>query len=568
MLATERAFDYTEGVAQRRFDDLGTALSDVTFCVLDLETTGGSASADRITEVGAVRVRGGECLGTLQTFVNPGCGIPPSITVLTGITEAMVVEAPPIEAVLPTLLEFIGDAVIVGHNVRFDVGFLDAALVRSDRDRLSNRRVDTCALARRLVRDEVPNCRLGTLASRFGLPHQPSHRALDDALATTDLLHVLLERATGLGVTGLDDLLALPTMAGHAQAAKLALTAELPRGPGVYLFGNGRGDVLYVGKATNLRARVRSYFSGDDRRKVGALLRQTGAVDHVSCVHPLEAEAREVRLIAGLTPRYNRHAADPDRYRYVRVGTTPAGDLRATVTRVVDPDAGIHLGPLASVSAARRVVEALALALPGIVPPSRRATTLASLPPSTPIVPPSVDPAVVLDALGGSPAVLLDHLGEVMGALAAQERFEHAAHVRDRAATLAAALADQGRLGWLHRSGQVVAEVPGLGGVALDGGIVVSAWGPDGQVRPVDTPLAPQAEAEYRASVLVDGTPGIARGPVPRWLVDELRVVYRWIDRHAADVRLITSGPAPTSPWPRPPRFRAATPSGGAALAA
>ncbi len=571
MLATERAFDYTDGVAQRQFDDLGTPLSEVTFCVVDLETTGGSAATDRITEVGAVRVRGGECLGTLQTFVNPGCAIPPSITVLTGITEGMVVEAPPIDAVLPTLLEFIGDAVVVGHNVRFDVGFLDAALQRSARDRLTNRRVDTCALARRLVRDEVPNCRLGTLASRYGLPHQPSHRALDDALATADLLHLLLERASGLGVTGLDDLLALPTMAGHAQAAKLSLTADLPRGPGVYLFGNGRGDVLYVGKATNLRARVRSYFSGDDRRKVGALLRQTGAVDHVSCVHPLEAEAREVRLIAGLHPRYNRHATDPDRYRYVRVATTADGGLRATVTRAVDPDAGIHLGPVASVSAARRVVEALAVVHPDVVAPSRRSTTLASLPTIADVTD-SLDVAMTPDevraALGGAPAGLLERLGAAMGALATSERFEQAALVRDRAAALAAVLADQGRLGWLHRSGHVVADVPGIGGVELDGGIVVAAWGTDGQVRPVDTPLATQAEAERDVGMLTDLTPDPHCGPVPRWLVDELRVVSRWLERHAAAVRLEITGPGPTSAWPRPPRFRASAPSNGPALAA
>ena len=514
-----------------------------------------------------MRVRGGEVLGTLQTFVNPGCAIPPSITVLTGITEAMVIEAPPIEAVLPTLLEFMGDAVVVGHNVRFDVGFLDAALQRSGRDRLANRRVDTCALARRLVRDEVPNCRLGTLASRFCLPHQPAHRALDDALATTDLLHVLLERATGLGVTGLDDLVALPTMAGHAQATKLALTASLPRGPGVYLFGNGRGDVLYVGKATNLRSRVRSYFSGDERRKVGALLRQTGAIDHVSCVHPLEAEAREVRLIAGLTPRYNRHATDPDRYRYVRIAATAAGGLRATVTPTVDPDAGVHLGPVASVSAARRVVEALAIAVPDIVPPSRRASSVTGLPTAASAVS-DVDPAVVLDAIAGSPGVLLDHLADAMGVLAGGERFEEAAHVRDRAAALAAVLADQRRLGWLHRSGRVVVEVPDVGGAELDGGIVMAVWGADGQVRVVDTPLAPRASAEREAGTLIDGTPADDLGPVPRWLADELRVVHRWLHRHADRLRLHTTGVAPASAWPRPPRFRAATPAGGSALAA
>ena len=188
--------------SQLTLDDLGTPLSDVTFCVIDLETTGGSAATCGITEIGAVKLRGGECLGTFQTLVNPGCAIPPQITVLTGITQSMVLPAPRIEAVLPSLLEFIGDAVIVGHNVRFDMSFVQAALERDERPRLRNQSLDTVALARRLVRDEVPNCKLGTLAERLRLDHRPSHRALDDALTTGDLLHLLIERAGRLGVTG------------------------------------------------------------------------------------------------------------------------------------------------------------------------------------------------------------------------------------------------------------------------------------------------------------------------------------------------------------------------------
>src|SRR5205823_5372508 len=168
---------------QRSFDDLGSPLHGVTFCVVDLETTGGSAVDCAITEIGAVRLRGGECLGTFQTLVNPGRGIPPSITYLTGITDAMVTPAPRIDEVLPT------------------------------------------------------------------------HRALDDALATGELLHMLLERAASFGVLGLDDLVALPKLGGHPQAAKLRLTAQLPRAPGVYIFRDRAGRALYVGKATNLRSR-------------------------------------------------------------------------------------------------------------------------------------------------------------------------------------------------------------------------------------------------------------------------------------------------------------------------
>ena len=118
---------------QRTFDDLGTPLIDVTFCVIDLETTGGAAEDVGITEIGAVKLRAGECLGTFQTLVNPGQLIPPTITVLTGITQAMVLPAPRIEVVLPALLDFIGDAVVVGHNVGYDLRFLRAATDRGGR---------------------------------------------------------------------------------------------------------------------------------------------------------------------------------------------------------------------------------------------------------------------------------------------------------------------------------------------------------------------------------------------------------------------------------------------------
>src|SRR5580704_2153357 len=205
MFATLERVAVTHAPRQRSFDDLGRPLAEVTFVVLDLETTGTSPATCAITEVGAVKVRGGEVLGTFQTLVNPGLPIPPSITVLTGITHAMVVPAPPVGAVLDPFSGFVGDAVIVGHNVAFDLRFLRAAMEEHGYPRFTNTVVDTCALARRLVRDEVPNCRLATLADLFRVGRKPTHRALDDAWATMEVLHALLERAGSLGVLGLDD---------------------------------------------------------------------------------------------------------------------------------------------------------------------------------------------------------------------------------------------------------------------------------------------------------------------------------------------------------------------------
>ena len=321
---------------QRSFDDLGVPLAEVTFVVLDLETTGASPASCAITEVGAVKVRGGEVLGTFQTLVNPGLPIPPSITVLTGITQAMVVPAPPIGEVLEPFTGFVGGAVIVGHNVRFDLRFLTAALDLHGHPRFDNVVVDTCALARRLVRDEVPNCRLATLADLFRVGHKPTHRALDDAWATVEVLHALLERAGSLGVLGLDDLVALPRIGAHPQLGKLTLTNRLPRRPGVYVFRDAGRRPLYVGKAVDLRRRVRSYFTGDDRRKVGGLLRELHTVDHVECSSELEASVLEVRMIHELGPRYNRRTKHWRSYADVKVTLNEAWPpARAPVPSVV-----------------------------------------------------------------------------------------------------------------------------------------------------------------------------------------------------------------------------------------
>ena len=531
---------------QRSFDDLGIPLSETTFCVVDVETTGGSAHDGAITEVGAVKLRGGECLGTVQTLVNPGMAIPPEITVLTGITEAMVVPAPRIGEVLPSFLEFLGDAVLVGHNVRYDIGFINAALARAGRPSLSNRFVDTCALARRLVRDEVPDCRLGTLASRLRLGHRPTHRALDDALATGDLLHVLLERAGSLGVLGLDDLLQLPTLQGSAELNKLRLTTRLPRLPGVYLFRGRGGRVLYVGKATNLRARVRSYFSTEQRRKVTQLLREMEGVDHIVCAGPLEASVLEVRLIHQHMPPFNRRSKTWRRYAYLKLTLDERFPRLSVVRKVSGGDDALYLGPLPSAGAARLLAEAIETAIPirrcTAKPPRQpRAAPCApaqlgvSLCPCAGQVSEAEYGAVIQRLVRGlttEPALLLDPLADRMNALAGAERFEEAADTRDRAAALARALTRQRRLESLRRSGRVEIQ-------ESDGRRVVLAGG-----RLLDGPLFATAEA---------GT--VEQGPLPRELADEVSCVAAWLDAEASRLRLVACDGELATPLPRLPTY-------------
>lgn len=536
---------------QRSFDDLGVPLSEVTFCIVDVETTGGSAANGAITEIGAVKLRGGECLGTFQTLVNPGQAIPPQIILLTGITEAMVGPAPRMHEVLPAFLEFLGDAVLVGHNVRYDLSFLQAELARAGQPGLTNRSVDTCAMARRLVRDEVPNCKLGTLAERFRLPHRPSHRALDDALATGDLLHLLLERAATWGVLGLEDLLELPRLAGHPQGAKLRLTHDLPRSPGVYIFRDAGGRALYVGKATNLRSRVRSYFSGDSRRKVGALLREVHHIEHRRCHHALEAAVLEVRLIHELEPRYNRQATTWRRYVYLRLTTERFP--RLSVVRVPRTDATLQLGPLSSTRTAQRVIEAVHTAIPlrrcTAKPPSEPrpvACTAAQLGVATCPCAGQVTEdeyahhaAAATRALTTAPLEILTPLEARMAALAAEERFEEAADTRDRAAAVVAALRRQRRLDQWRRPALVRLGLPGDGGVELVHGRMDHAWGID----PGDT------QPSLR---LVVAAPS---GPVGRDEADELLCIAQFLDRYAERIELLHVDGELSSPLPALPHY-------------
>jgi DNA polymerase-3 subunit epsilon len=511
---------FPPGPIQQSLDSLGVPLAQATFCVLDLETTGGNPTECGITEIGAVKVCGGEVVGTFQTMVNPGCGIPPRITVVTGITELMVMNAPTINEILPTFLDFIGGAVIVGHNVRFDMSFINAAIRRWGGPMLGNQRLDTLSLARRLLTEEVPRFSLGELAKRLRLPHQPCHRALDDAWATVDLLHFLIERASAWGVTGLDDLIALPTVAGHPQWKKLSLTANLPRKPGVYFFADSQDHILYVGKATDLRARVRSYFSSERRRKIPQLLRETAAIKHHVCDNTLEAELLELRLIQEHTPRFNRRSTRPIKPQYVKLTTEEAFPRLSVVRSTKGP--GVYLGPISNRRTAELVVDALHTVVPlrrcatkigRSGPPKKRGLCTAaqlgkSVCPCTGDLTVEQYAPIVADAIGlmtTHPHVALDRLRQRMEVLAGEERFEDAALTRNRAGAFAAAVDRCRRLRMVEQLGSVALE--------FDTGVVR-----------IDS-----ADLSIEESLLVGG----------------------WIDRHAAKARVLVGSDALASPLPR-----------------
>jgi DNA polymerase-3 subunit epsilon len=454
------------------FDELGRPLREVTFCVVDLETTGGSAqSGSMITEIGAVKVRGGELLGEFQTLVNPHTSIPPFIAVLTGITNSMVASSPPIESALPAFLEFAQGTVLVAHNAPFDVGFLKHFAERQGRPWPGFEVLDTARLARRVVtRDDAPNCKLSSLAVAFGSSTTPNHRALSDARATVDVLHGLMERLGGLGVHTLEELQTFSSRVSPAVRRKRHLAEHLPHSPGVYLFRDEQQRVLYVGTSRDLRTRVRSYFTASETRsRMGEMVNLAASVSGIECATPLEARVRELRLIAAHKPRYNRRSRHPEKMHWLKLTVEPWP--RLSLVRKVAEDGADYLGPFAS----RRTAEKCLAALHETFPIRQCSDRL----PVTPLRSPCVlaemgrclspcDGSVPVDRYAALVAEVRDSLlhqaDDVVRALTARmsklsddERFEEAGVHRERLSAFVRAASRTQRLGALSSCIELVA---------------------------------------------------------------------------------------------------------------
>ena len=304
-------------------DDLGTPLNQTTFVVVDLETTGGAPGDAGITEIGAVMARGGQVLGTFQTLVNPGTPIPPFVSVLTGITNAMVASAPTLAPAVLSFFEWAGlaaqqppaDLVLVAHNAPYDISFLKAAASKTSHPWPHVRVLDTARLARAVYsRDEVRNCKLGTLAAFIGAQTTPTHRALDDAKATVDVLHHIIGRVGSLGITSVEELSSLSTRVSQAQLKKRTMADDLPNKPGVYIFRDHNHEPLYVGVSRAIKTRVRNYFTASEQRsRMAEMIAVATSVTPIVCATDLEARVREIRLIAEHRPRYNKRSKDPKR---------------------------------------------------------------------------------------------------------------------------------------------------------------------------------------------------------------------------------------------------------------
>jgi len=371
-------------------------------------------------------------------------------------------------------LRFAGDSVLVAHNARFDLGFLDRETRRLTGSRIAAPVVDTVGLARKLLAGRIARANLGALAYFFGTDVRPCHRALPDAQATAEILVGLLGLAQERGAQTVADLAELAATRPRRVYGKRSLAFGAPQRPGVYLFRDRNETVLYVGRARDLRTRLRSYFTSDRQRPaVEAALGALERIEWRPCGSEVEAALEELRLLRELRPPANARSARPDRYVY----------LRARGQDVVCSSKPSALGPLRSRRLARLAARALR--------------------------PEELD----------RPADALPRLRAHVHELAAQQRYEDAAGIQERVEALEQvlrALATLERLralerclvvpaledGWHHAffvvAGQVAAKrkLPPGAGAALE---VASGLASARAARTVGVSYAPELADELLA---------------------------------------------------------------------
>jgi len=496
------------------------ALERATYVVVDLETTGLRPGTSRICEIGAVRVRDLELAEEFQTLVDPKVPIGAAISALTGLRDEQLRGAPAEATAVRRFLAFAGDSVLVAHNARFDLAFLDRETERLTGARLAGPVVDTVGLARRLLAGRTPRAGLSSLAQFVGTAARPCHRALPDAQATAEILLVLIGLAQERGAITVADLCELAAPRIRKVYAKRTLAFGAPPSPGVYLFRDRHDQVLYVGRARDLRARLRSYFRTDRQRP--AVEAALGALERIEwrvCGSELEAALEELRLIRELRPPANARHSRPNRSVY----------LRRRGAGLVCSQTATALGPIGSRTRARLACRAL-------------------------------DGAS--EAEFADPALALPRLRTRLGELAECRRYEDAARLRDRIEALEGVVRTLRRLERLRRARVC------LLGPAAEPGFVTAVFVAAGRIAATrNLPRGPGARVEVEAGLAA------ARAAEPSVAVedtDELQLIGTFLRRpppelrvaplHADQIlRLAAALPAALAgPARRPARARAA----------
>jgi len=340
---------------------MNNSLENLSFVVCDLETTGLNPVLDRIIEIALIRIENFKIVDKFSTLINPEVFIPPFITQLTGIKNEDVFFAPKFSEIILTIRDFLKDSIFVAHNASFDHKFLLHSFLRENLNPPTNPVLCTKLLARRIV-PGLSSYGLKSLTEFFRIHNIQAHRAYGDALATSHLLLKLIEEGSkNFLVYDLDSLLSIqfqPVKSVSELKVKQTIAdqiSKLPHRPGVYIFKNKKGEIVYVGKAKNLRSRVLSYFRSEDSR-VKRITRSAHFLEFIETGSELSALILESELIKKHKPRHNKALKIIRRYSFIAMKSEHPFP-RLEVTSKITGNGTLFFGPFQRRETAEQVLD-------------------------------------------------------------------------------------------------------------------------------------------------------------------------------------------------------------------
>jgi DNA polymerase III subunit epsilon len=322
---------------------------DADYCVFDFETTGMSARSDKVIDIGIVKIQKGKITDTFSSFINPGRHIPYFITSLTGITNSDVEDAPYFEDVFNSIKSFIGNSILVAHNLSFDYNFLKNECTSANLNMPSNEAICTLKLAKKLY-PQLPSKSLGNLIKTFKIKHRNVHRGLGDATATAKLfikMHGTLREDHDIEtISDLVRFQSLPSATTYKIMKKKLADDYLgvPSDPGIYFFKNAKDEVIYIGKAKSLKQRVSNYFTNSTPRKTKKIVQRASRLGFQVTNTELTALLSEAELIKEKDPNFNTLLKSYSRSYFIRITTTDKFP-RIEVTTKFDFDGNEYFGP-------------------------------------------------------------------------------------------------------------------------------------------------------------------------------------------------------------------------------
>lgn len=336
-----------------------TPLTKASFTVVDVETTGLSASRERIIEIAIVKVKNLQIVEKFSTLINPQRHIPLFITSFTGISDEDVEDAPIFYQVKDRILEMLDESVLVAHNLPFDLSFLKNEFKIIGEEFKPQHSICTLKLSRRLFQG-LRSKSLGSVASFLKIKNINSHRALSDAETTARILiKIIRQLKKEEGVETFADL--IDYQEGIVETSKLEIKPELkedfynfPNAPGVYYFLNSKNQIIYIGKAKSLRDRIKTYFLRNTDKKIKKIISQAKRLQHIITNSELTALLLEAEAIKKQKPKHNKMLKSYGSKYFIRVNKSEAAPF-VEVTNQFDFDGNDYFGLYHS----RRIAESI-----------------------------------------------------------------------------------------------------------------------------------------------------------------------------------------------------------------